>query len=155
VPSGLKTAIGIRARQRVYMRSAPAYLKQPSLRAFWSENGDWHTRRPAGLHTLRVSTPNTVFTPCLQVRKQRFAYAAVRGFCFDIWFWAHFLLRKKTGFAGLRFAPATAPPCLLRTPTIPCVGLNFVEPAQTSCGEQGGGGVSPKILKQRGVTPRY
>jgi hypothetical protein len=26
---------------------------------------------------------------------------------------AHFLLRKKPGFAGLRFAPATAPPCLL------------------------------------------
>jgi hypothetical protein len=28
-------------------------------------------------------------------------------------FWAHFLLRKKPGFAGLRFASAAAPPRLL------------------------------------------
>jgi hypothetical protein len=34
VPSGTKTAVGIRACQQVYMRSAPVSRKQPLSRAF-------------------------------------------------------------------------------------------------------------------------
>jgi hypothetical protein len=37
------------------MRSAPAYPKQSLLSALGFEKGDWHTRPPAGLLTLRVS----------------------------------------------------------------------------------------------------
>jgi hypothetical protein len=42
-------AHALRARQRVYMRSALTYRKQPLLRAFRSENGDWHTRLAGNL----------------------------------------------------------------------------------------------------------
>jgi hypothetical protein len=40
-------AHALRARQRVYIRYALAYRKQPSASAFGSENGDWHTRLEA------------------------------------------------------------------------------------------------------------
>jgi hypothetical protein len=65
VPSGSKRAFGIRARQRVYMRSAPAsgFTCAP--------------RPPVGLHALRAGIPKAGFTPCLRVRKGRLAYATV------------------------------------------------------------------------------
>jgi hypothetical protein len=49
VPQGPATAIGIRARHLPWrhMRSAPAYPKQPLLRASWFGSGDWHTRPPS------------------------------------------------------------------------------------------------------------
>jgi hypothetical protein len=98
------------------MRSALAYPKLVSASALGSEKGAWHTRPPAGLNALRAGIPKTGFSLCLRVRKGRLAYAVGSGVCFAfLRIWAHFLLRKKPGFAGV--PPLKRP---LRAPTIPC-----------------------------------
>jgi hypothetical protein len=62
------------------MRSAPAYPKQPSLRAFWHENGAWHTRPPADLYALRAVIPNEALHSFLLALNRRLAYAPASGF---------------------------------------------------------------------------
>jgi hypothetical protein len=77
---GTKIALGIRACQRVYIRSALVAPRLVGRDAVFRSTA--RQRPPAGLHALRAGIPEADFAPCRQVRKKRLAYAPVNGFIY-------------------------------------------------------------------------
>jgi hypothetical protein len=111
-------SLHLSTRQRVFMRSAPTYPKQPPLRAFGPKTAfgirDWKLPS-AGFNALRASIPEAGFQALPLGRKQHVAYASASDLCFVFSVFGRILLRK-TGLCGGSAAMHGLRPCAAAAP---------------------------------------